>query len=384
MPTLNWLLESAEDRYLEATDKPAAPARDVQLECPFCSRIFVGRLRDDLAKDVARHIGRDHPLRRPVLVVDGRLLGPNSTITRLPRLDDIAIENTESLEAAVDGAAPRSVSMDELRAILSQAPKRMLNVRLVNGRAEDNAAAAVDYRIKIDVPDPQELDDVDEAFLKHLAREDATRDDVMRFSDDTDGLANFYRDGLVSYVVGIFAKDDKSHVDDPKKLERALDNFGRAAQHLDSFAERRVAAAVAACARLNLNELNPLNAATGVTAVDLVSLFLRDLATAEEQPTWPTRPQTRPSDIRCPVDEATYSLLELTFLLAEHGVDLTLNDELDRIEFGNLTSPDRAKFAVVVGEWAARHSRADAVRRCATVLYNDPVFDGTVERWDSR
>jgi hypothetical protein len=382
MPTLNWLLESAEDRYLEATDKPAAPARDVQLECPFCSRIFVGRIRDELAKDVARHIGRDHPLRRPVLVVDGRLLGPNSTITRLPRPDDIAIENTESLKAAVDGAAPRSVSADELRAILSNAPKRMLNVRLINGRAEDNAAAAVDYRIKIDVPDPWELDDVDEAFLKHLAREDATRDDVMRFSDDTDGLANLYRDGLVSYVVGIFAKDDKSHVDDPKKLERALDNFGRAAQHLDSFADRRVAAAVAACARLNLNELNPLNAATGVTAVDLVSLFLRDLATAEDQPIWPTRPKTRASDIRCPVDEATYSLLELTFVLAEQEAAGTLDNELDRIEFGNLTSPDRAKFAVVVGEWAARHGRADAVRRCATVLYNDPVFDATVERWD--
>lgn len=184
MPTLNWLLEAAEDRYLEATDKPATPARDVQLECPFCSRFFVGRARDDLAKDVARHIGRDHPLRRPVLVVDGRLLGPNSTITRLPRPSDIAIENTESLKASIDGAVPRSITSDELRAILSDAPKRMLNVRLVNGRSEDNAAAAVDFRIKIDVPDLQELAIVDDAFLKHLAREDATRDDVMRFSGD--------------------------------------------------------------------------------------------------------------------------------------------------------------------------------------------------------
>lgn len=384
MPTLNWLLESAEDRFLEATDRPAAPARDVQLECPFCSRVFLGRVRDELAKDVARHIGREHPLRRPVLVVDGRLLGPNSTITRLPTPDDIAIENTESLEAAIDGGASQAVSAEQLRDILSGAPRRMLNVRLVNGRAEDNAAAAVDYRIKIDVPDEQELVAVDEAFLKHLAREDATRDDVMRFSDDTDGLANFYRDGLVSYVVGIFAKDDKAHVDDPKKLERALDSFGRAAQHLDPFADRRVAAAVAACARLNLNELNPLNAATGVTAVDLVSLFLRDVATAQEQPPWPARPLAQTSDVRCPVDEATYSLLDLAFRLGEQGNDLRLDDELDRIEVGNLTSPDRAKFAVIVGEWAARHDQADAVHRCATVLYNDPVFDAAVERWDSR
>lgn len=384
MPTLNWLLEAAEDRYLEATDRPAAPARDVQLECPFCSRVFVGSARDDLAKDVARHIGRDHPLRRPILVVDGRILGPNSTITRLPRPDDIAIENTESLEVAVDGAPARSVTSDELREILSESSKRMLRLRLVNGRNEDNAAAAVDFRIKIDVPEPRELGIVDEAFLRHLAREDATRDDVMRFSDETDGMANFYRDGLVSYVVGVFAKDDSDQVNDPKKLERALDNFGRSAQHLDAFAPRRVAAAVAACARLNLNELNPLNAATGVTAVDLVSLFLRDLASGEEQPPWPPRPQTRDSDIRCPVDEATFSLLELTFALGEQASDGALGEVLDRIEYGNLTSPDRAKFAVVVGEWAQRHAQTDAVRRCATVLYNDPVFEAAVERWDNR
>ncbi len=79
----------------------------------------------------------------------------------------------------------------------------MLSLRRVNGRNEDNAAAAVDFRIKIDVPEPRELDIVGEAFLRHLAREDATHDDVMRFSDETDGMANFYRDGLVSYLVAV-------------------------------------------------------------------------------------------------------------------------------------------------------------------------------------
>lgn len=382
MPTLNWLLEAAEDRYLEAMDTEPPPPRDVHMECPFCSLVFTGQQAQDVTRDVTRHIGRDHPLRRPVLVIDGRLLGPNATITRIPRPADIMIENTETLEAAVDGDPRRQVSPDELRLLLTERPKRMLNLRLVNERSQDSAAAAVEYRIKIDVPNPGELDAVDDAFLRHLARDDASRDDVMRFSDETDGLANYYRDGLVSYVIGVFEKDDTVGIDNPHTLERALDNFGRAAHHLDAFATRRVSTAVATCARLNLNELNPLNAATGVTAVDLVSHFLRLLTMRGKRPAWPLRPESKPSEIRCPVDEATFSLLELVFDLGQQDRSTPLAEHLDRIEYGNLTSPDRAKFAVIVGEWADRHGNPDAARRCATILYNDPVFEAAIDRWN--
>jgi hypothetical protein len=170
-----------------------------------------------------------------VLVVGGTILGPNAIITRLPRPGEVTIENTERLEARVDGEPPRSVSADELRALLSEQPKRMLNLRLVNGRTEDEASPAVDFRIKIDVPTDAELDAVDEAFLRHLAREDPTRDDVMRFSDQTDGLANHYRDGLVSYVVGVFGKDNAASIEDARILERALGG-----QHEIRLSRRRI------------------------------------------------------------------------------------------------------------------------------------------------
>lgn len=364
MPTLNWLLESDEDRYLEANDIRPGPPRLVTLPCPFCSRVFIGPEPREVAGDITRHIARDHPLRRPVLVVDGQILGVNSTITRLLDRDDITIENTQTIDAEIDGDATRRVTAAELRSILTARPKRVVRLRLANERSEDSAAAGVEFRIKIDVPDPGELESVDDAFLRHLARDDASREDVLRFSDETDGLANYYRDGLVSYVVGVFAKDDTAAAHEAHSLERALDNFGRSAHHLDAFRERRVAAAVAACARLNLNELNPLSASTGVTAVDLVSQFLLQLS-AEGRPTWPTRPPSVPSELRCPVDEATFSLLEFIFELGEAKPTASLDDQLDRIEHGNLTSPDRAKLAVVVGEWADRHGDADTVKRCA-------------------
>jgi hypothetical protein len=320
-----------------------------------------------------------------VLLINGRVLGPtNPIVTTLPRPGDITIENTQTIEARVDGQPPRSVTTDELRALLTERPKRMLNLRLVNGRTQDNSAAAVEFRIRIDVPHPDELDAVDDAFLRHLARENATREDVMRFSDETDGLANHYRDGLVSYVVGVFAKDDTAAVDNANILGRALDNFGRAGHHLGSFSQRPVGAAVAACARLNLNELTVRNATTGVTAVDLVSRFLLELSMSETRPTWPEQPSSRLSELRCPVDEATFALLELVFELSEVKNPGQLDGQLERIEHANLTSPDRAKLALIVGEWAHRRGQTDTTRRCATVLHNDPVFGTAVERWSRR
>jgi hypothetical protein len=202
----------------------------------------------------------------------------------------------------------------------------------------------------------------------------------MRFSNETDGLANYYRDGLVSYVLGVFAKDDHDG-SDPHVLERALSNLGRSAHHLSSFLDRRVGSAVAACARFNLNEMDPFEGATGISEVDAVSGFLLALSRDGDAPDWPSKPRRTETDVRCPVDEATFSLLELTFRLGEEPSEALVREQLERLEHASLTSPDRAKLAVVLGEWADRNRRAEIAKRCALVLYNDAVFDRMANRW---
>jgi hypothetical protein len=382
MPTTNWILEAALDRYLEATDPPVpAVARDFELTCPFCQRSFVSADAHAVSESLARHIARNHPLLRPVLVIAGKMLGPNSVVTRMAEPSDVVIENATAIELAIDGGSWTDVSTEETARIIAERPRRMLNVRLINSRVQDGTAASVDYRIKIDVANETELAAVDEAFLRHLARDDTGREDIMRFSNETDGLANFYRDGLASYVLGVFAKDDTTVSEDPHVLERALAAFGRAAFHLHDFTDRRIAAAVAACACLNLNDLSHAGVSTGVTSVDAASKFLRALSLTTTPPTWPTQPAGLASDIRCPVDEATFAFLELLFWLSEAEPNGWVGHELERIEHGSLTAPDRAKFAVVLGEWADRRGLGDITGRCAPILYNDPIFETAVNRW---
>jgi len=379
MPTTSWILEAASDRYLEATDPLPTRSRRTELTCPFCDRVFVAEDAQEASHDLARHVARNHPLLRPVLVVAGRMLGPNTVMARMPRASDIVIENATTIEVAIDGGPAREASRDEVARRIAESPRRLLNLRLVNARMEDSTTAAVDYRIKIDVADESELAAVDDAFLRHLAREDVGREDVMRFSNETDGVANFYRDGLASYLLGVLAKDSTS--DDPETLERALAAFGRATFHLNDFGDRAVASAVAACARLNLNDLSHPHPSTGVASVDLATDFLSALSSTAPPPSWPPRPTPASADIRCPVDESTFTFLELLFSLGEAVPNGWLRKELERIEHGTLTSPDRSKFAVVVGEWAARRKLAEVAERCAAILYNDPIFETAVDRW---
>lgn len=385
MPTTNWILEAAEDRYLEATDRPmhaGAPlVRQVTLPCPFCDRRFVSEDASEAGLSVARHVAREHPLLRPVLIIGDRILATTAVITRRPSQTDVVIENATTIKVAVDGGPDHSVSAEEAARIVGARPKQMLHLHLANERAQDATATAIEYRIRVDVADESELDRVDEAFIQHLARDDVDRDDVVRFSNETDGVANHYRDGLASYVLGVLAKDDTSVSDDPGILERALALFGRAATHLADAGDRRVPAAVAACACLNLNDFSHVVAQTGVPSVDAASVFLRGLAMGWSDLEWPTRPAGQASDVGCPVDETTFAFLELLFSLAEPAATERAADALERVEHGTLTSPDRSKFAAVLGEWANARGLDDTARRCATILLNDPIFEGAATRW---
>jgi hypothetical protein len=142
MPTLTWIQERGEERY----EHPLNIRLTSPIRCPFCGRLFETPDAHQTSRLVVRHIGRDHPLQRPVLLVGDRILGPNSTITRFPKPEDISIENTKAIHAEVDGEPERAVTANDVRRLLTERSRRFLRLRLINGRDEDSAAATVDFR----------------------------------------------------------------------------------------------------------------------------------------------------------------------------------------------------------------------------------------------
>ena len=151
------------------------------------------------------------------------MLGPNSVVTRRPGAE--ASRYRECDQRSKSGLMARPS-----RRCQSRRPPKLISARVrgsCSGSPHQHEYRGrhrhiVDYRIKIDVADEAELAAWTKLFFSTWRETTSNASDVMRFSNETDGLANFYRDGLASYVLGVFAKDNSAASDDPRVLERAL------------------------------------------------------------------------------------------------------------------------------------------------------------------
>jgi hypothetical protein len=314
-------------------------------------------------------------------VIKDRIVGPELTVTRQLTRQDIVVENASELFISIDDNPERRASVSQLMDLMTKPRRLLLRIRLINNRTQDAASVSSEIQIKIDIATEKELKRVDRSFQRFLTHDDANAEDIRRFSDDTDGVANEYRDGLVSYFLAVFQKDLSGVTRDPEALERALDMMARSAYLLDPYRDRRVGAAIANCANLNLNDFTKGRRSTGVAAVDLALTFFGDLISKDHEPAFPSRPADTQSRVRCRIDSQTYSLIETMFWLGQSTPGIDLTGELERLEEGSLTPPDRAKRAALVGEWARRSGAHEAVRRCALILHNDSVFEPVTERW---
>src|SRR5262245_3084008 len=96
MPTLGWILETAEDRFYERGGDEIA-REPAKLPCPICGATF------DDALGVSWHVNEAHPLERPMLLVEGAPT-PAKAIYSVP-LDPLAIAcvNTTAIRATCNG-----------------------------------------------------------------------------------------------------------------------------------------------------------------------------------------------------------------------------------------------------------------------------------------
>lgn len=376
MPTLTWIQERAEKRM-----DGAVPSPQSHRTCPMCPKEFVGSDGADVDRKLAEHLGSEHPLERPVLLIKGRFAAREETVRIHLRSADILIKNASTIEAEVDGSPRRLVSKGAAIRYLSRpARQQFLVLHLANHRNPDGAVATAEYRIKTDIFDKHELEAVDGAFKKHLANGEPSLAGLGYFVDETDRLAPAYRDGLWAYVQAILAKDGRGDSLGGEALQRAQDHLRKSVHLLEEFLERPVARAISACARLNLNLFAEHWRESGVPAVDQALKFFASLIGGHDRPAFPTLPSPQESQLRCPVDNATASVLELMFRV-EAEPRAALEGHLASLERAGLMADDRTKLALLVGEAAHRRGYIEVVRKCAWSLSDYRELEAVARRW---
>src|SRR4051794_26958396 len=95
MPTLNYILETVEDRFYERGEEVVRPPKTHA--CPLCDAVLPEAI------DLSWHLNEVHPLDRPVLLLRGAAASRDSVIRRSLDPGDIELVNTTHVEVHENG-----------------------------------------------------------------------------------------------------------------------------------------------------------------------------------------------------------------------------------------------------------------------------------------
>jgi hypothetical protein len=250
MPTVGWILDSANDRRTDAWPFNHEEKPD-PVVCPLCRREFAER------SALSSHLGIDHPLRLPMLRL-GRQLG----LARYTIRDDVTLRDCETLSCtecrvSTNGAAEQRLSPDIFGRHLVNSKNAHHRVLLRNERALDARYAESEVEVSVSIPSPALLNEIDEKFGKTLAVEHPGMANVDKFLQacPNDVSAQEYAGGLADYVIGVLLKEQDPKAGTVRPFAEFKGKLGSARHALSGF-ERPLARAVVSVIDFNLNHFS--------------------------------------------------------------------------------------------------------------------------------
>src|ERR1051326_7734769 len=248
MPTVGWKLETAEERYWEHVP---APTPEPAFLCPYCPERFM-----DGAK-YQEHLGLDHPLELPAMIVGGGALLSEIIIRRPITARDVHIANATACHTRRIGEHERAITAHDLAELLSGETCSRWEIRLTNRRVVDQEEAERRYLIDFRIPAEKELNQVDKQFIRCLAVDKPRHEDLDRFFTGCppSAVVQDYVGALGDYVLGIIVKEEGHAIHAPLGFEEFRAKYESSREVLRHF-DRPVARAVTACVDFNLNNFD--------------------------------------------------------------------------------------------------------------------------------
>jgi hypothetical protein len=370
MPTLSWILETAEERFYERGGEEATSS-SVDVACPICGRPF------NTVEEVSWHVNEAHPLERPILMMDGAA-APSRLVCSTPfGQDAIAFTNTTTIRASCNGRVLDPSGPEEVAMRLSSEPRAIFQIELENARAEDAANVAASYTVSTAIPDEADLTAVERLFLQHLVVEQPSPADVRTFADAAApySSADRYTDGLAQYVYAILAKEGGHGTSLPfdafqVKIQQAL-------SELSPHEARPIPQAVCAAARLNINDVRRSHPPSGNRSLDGLLTLLHGIAAGEMRVELP--PDTAGEALApiCPIDRDTHLVLRAFDDLYRRQLnpdDAVLAEYAARAADATLSAFDRTKLHVMLAFRQLTDGAPETAERHLDELVHDAIF----------
>lgn len=370
MPTAGWIIDYVEERRAQAIHRlqataiariPSPPL--ARLRCPYCNRTFA----PSEGTALEQHIAFEHPIQPPVLVLGGRVMPSPYVVRSTLRAADLAVANATSARLRDPDGRWSDHRPADLPAAMASVGEGTMTVALENVR-DGRVRSQQTWTVKVAVAREEDLATVDEAFVDILARPDVSMADVNRFARATSAAASAtdYASALGCYAIGVIVKDQNPARGATQRYEEHRAKYQAALDVLAGFPQRVVARAVAACVRINLNDVQSPPPASGIWHVDRSLEWLHGLATGQPVPPPSAEPQGAEYAL-CPIDEQLEDFLVLYVKAREQGSLEAAKEAALRTSARQITPDDRARYALLAADSVIRaghlHQADDLLRQ---------------------
>ena len=364
MPTVGWIQEGDIEAFLEGTDRPVGPNTgppSLVYHCPFCVAVL------DSERGLQDHVSEAHQVFRPIMLLSGMEPPREATVRSVDALRGIAFSNVTKAEIVLNGAPPAPMPVCEIPKALSGIRDGEVSLTLTNASGRNARPVSTTYSLLLRIAEPDDLKEVETAFLELIVPTVMTRASIDGFLDDPrcSGPGRHYAVGLAHYGLGILQKERPTSEVLTTPFSQYRDSFIEAQSALSGLS-RPLARLVTQVVRFALNDFSSASP-TGYWELDFASAALRDPG-GTGRPAKPAHGRRRHV---CPVDHGTGQILDLAsrMLLQERWSPIL--DEECRQAAGSaaLDAADRQKALAVwaLSAWrlGAREHAVEPLRQIA-------------------
>ncbi|HAS6345176.1 TPA: hypothetical protein RQK94_001107 [Vibrio vulnificus] len=331
------------------TSIPFVP-RETAYSCRFCAATFgTDRLR-------VQHEWDKHPSKNPQLRIRGKVIG-STRFTVSTKLSPEDIEFTHCEHLIINGY---EVKVEDASELLSSREKHFFDVTAINQNISR------EFKVDVDVANPDELAQVDSLFWLFLNREDFTEQLITQFVRSCSDLTSTrdYVDGIIKYLQGIMAKDGKTQV---LTFEDFDNRFSQARTKLQPFGTP-LSRAIQSVIDFNQNQFD----VNGLECVPFlgqaVALFLSDQLIHSEM-----SPQSNSKKL--PVDRITAFLLdEVIEQFDYHSVE-SIQGLMNSFPRHHLSLNDRKKLQFLLLKKAYNSGNSELITSLKKRFSSDDAFN---------
>ena len=284
--------------------------------------------------------------------------------------DAVGVANATELLVSEDGGPPLPWSLAALRDALQENGESVLDLELRNERAVDQACATERVRLRISVPEVEDLAGVDAAFLTLPDELDERVVDAHVDESRVFVSAARYAGALDEYLVGILIKDGAPGTGEALSFEVFREKYSRALDVLREFPQRPVARAVSGFLRFNLNDFAGGAPNAGIPALDNCAARLTAIA---GQPGWCLQAADRGVAGACPADDVTSQIPD-DWSGATTQAGSKVARLLDRADLGTTSPANAAKCRALALDLSGGEYGEERLLAAARALSGDLTF----------